>query len=71
MQKKARMKASSSLGLLISLGEYIISVEVQKLFQRILKVVSEELSSLHFRAQKCYTLILMAAYLVGLVGVLI
>ena len=48
------------------LSEYIVSVEVQKLFQR-----SEELSSLHFRVQKCYALILIAAHLVGLVGILI
>ena len=66
MLKEARIKASSSIGLMIALGHYLLSPEVQsQLDETILPVVIDHLPPVHFRVQKCYALLLMAAKLVS------
>ena len=60
--KQARVEASASIGVMIALGYRLLSPEVQKyLDQVVLPVVTEHLSTVHFRMQKCYALLLTSA----------
>ena len=64
--KKARDSASSSIGEMVSLGELLLTTQVQTYMeQAVLPLVIEQLPDLHFRVQKCYALLLTAAKLVG------
>lgn len=60
--KQARVKASASIGVMIALGYRLLSPEVQEYLDRVvLPVVAEHLSTVHFRVQKCYALLLTSA----------
>ena len=60
--KQARVEASASICVMIALGYRLLSPEVQKyLDQVVLPVVTEHLSTVLFRMQKCYALLLTSA----------
>lgn len=66
MLKDARKNASSSIGILIEMGDQLLARNAQQFRDEIvLPLVVEKLPTVHFRVQKCYALLLTAAKLVS------
>ena len=66
MLKTARINASASIGVMISMGKMLLTTRVQEyLEQQLLPLVVQQLPNVHFRVQKCYALLLTAAKLVS------
>ena len=64
--KQARMNASASFGVMVSLGNAMKSEESQEYIDQVaLPLVVDCLPLVHFRVQKCYALLLAAAKLVS------
>lgn len=62
--KDARKKASSGIGMLISIGHKLVAPEWQS-HLNILPFVTNELPHVHFRVQKSYALLLLVSKLVS------
>lgn len=64
--KQARIDASASFGTLVALGESLMTEKSQHyLDHTALPLVATCLPGVHFRVQKCYALLLTAAYTVS------
>lgn len=64
--KEVRRKASSAIGIMIAMGENLVSPGSQfHLNNALLPMVSDCLPDVHFRVQKGYALLLIVAKLVS------
>ena len=65
--KEARHAASASIGNIIALGEDISREDTMHFFeQKVLPFVQSKLPGVHYRVQKCYSLVLTVAKLVSI-----